>query len=88
MKKKIHLFSSPMETAKAGRSRDYPFREDWELIKDEIMHFVLLEKFPRKIDAERLLLSTANAELIEPIRMINIGQMGVLELEVICQIKY
>ncbi len=52
------------------------------------MHFVLLEKFPRKIDAERLLLSTANAELIEPIRMINIGQMGVLELEVICQIKY
>lgn len=65
LKEKIRSLSSPMEAAKAGRNRDYPLRDDWELIKDDIMRFAILEKFSQNIDARRLLLSTGNAELIE-----------------------
>ncbi|ELY4609809.1 NADAR family protein, partial [Cronobacter turicensis] len=62
---KIRSLTSPMEAAKVGRSRNYPLREDWELIKDDVMRFAVLKKFSQNDEAKNILLSTGGAELIE-----------------------
>ncbi|ELY3838998.1 NADAR family protein [Cronobacter turicensis] len=65
LREKIHSLTSPMEAAKVGRSRNYPLREDWELIKDDVMRFAVLKKFSQNDEARNILLSTGGAELIE-----------------------
>ncbi|MBF4936019.1 NADAR family protein [Cronobacter sakazakii] len=65
LREKIRSLTSPMEAAKVGRSRNYPLREDWELIKDDVMRFAVLKKFPQNDEAKNILLSTGGAELIE-----------------------
>ncbi|EIZ8991508.1 NADAR family protein [Cronobacter sakazakii] len=65
LREKIRSLTSPMEAAKVGRSRNYPLREDWELIKDDVMRFAVLKKFSQNDEAKNILLSTGGAELIE-----------------------
>ncbi|ELY6246892.1 NADAR family protein [Cronobacter universalis] len=65
LREKIRSLTSPMEAAKVGRSRNYPLREGWELIKDDVMRFAVLKKFSQNDEAKNMLLSTGGAELIE-----------------------
>ena len=65
LREKIRHMSSPMDVAKEGRKRSHPLREDWEVVKDDIMRLAVLEKFKQNEDARKLLLSTGDAHLIE-----------------------
>lgn len=65
IKEKIRKFSSPMDAAKEGRSRNNKLREDWEKVKDNVMRFAVLEKFKQNDDARAILLSTENHLIIE-----------------------
>lgn len=61
----IRLMRSPMQAAKAGRSRQRPLRPDWEAVKDGIMRKAVLKKFQTHADIRAILLATGNQELIE-----------------------
>ncbi|EPT7033287.1 NADAR family protein [Cronobacter malonaticus] len=65
LREKIRSLISPMEAAKVCRSKNYPLREDWGLIKDDVMRFAVLKKFSQNDEAKNILLSTGGAELIE-----------------------
>lgn len=56
---------TPMLAAQMGRRRDLPFRSDWDTVKDQIMLTALRAKFTQHPDLGRLLLGTADAELVE-----------------------
>ena len=56
---------SPMQVAKAGRSRSRPLRSDWEEVKDDIMRSAVLAKFTQNIEIQKILLETGEEELIE-----------------------
>ena len=62
MRERIRAASSPAEAKRLGRRAD--LRCEWEQIKDDVMHSVLLAKFavPELRDA---LLATGDAELVE-----------------------
>lgn len=61
----IRSAESPMLAARMGRSRARPLRPDWERVKDEIMREALRAKFRQHPSLESLLLSTADAALVE-----------------------
>ena len=61
----IRDMKSPMQAAKAGRSRARPLREDWEEIKDDVMRKAVLAKFRQYPEIALILLETGNEELIE-----------------------
>jgi N-glycosidase YbiA len=61
----IRDMKSPMQAAKAGRSRARPLREDWEEIKDDVMRKAVLAKFRQHPNIALILLETGNEELIE-----------------------
>jgi N-glycosidase YbiA len=56
---------SPMVVARMGRSRQRPLREDWETVKDSIMHEAVLTKFTQHAELRETLLATGNATIIE-----------------------
>ena len=56
---------SPMQVAKAGRSRARPLREDWEAVKDDVMRQALRAKFTQNLEIQQVLLGTGDEELIE-----------------------
>ncbi|WP_205769023.1 NADAR family protein [Aggregatibacter actinomycetemcomitans] len=56
---------SPMKAALEGRSRNNPIRTDWELVKDDIMRFAVLEKFKQNPDIAQLLISTGEKLIFE-----------------------
>lgn len=62
---KVRLTENPMIAANMGRNRDYPLRQDWEDIKDEIMYVAVYNKFIQNEEILSMLLETGNAELIE-----------------------
>lgn len=53
------------EAAELGRSRTLPLRKDWELVKDDVMYYAVLQKFSQHEEAKTLLLSTGQRTLIE-----------------------
>jgi N-glycosidase YbiA len=61
----IRAMPSPMQAAKAGRSRARPLRNDWEEVKDDIMRQAVLAKFTQHPEIGQILLSTDNEELVE-----------------------
>ncbi len=61
----IRNMPSPMQAAKAGRSRARPLREDWEAVKDDIMRRAVLAKFEQHPEIATILLETLEEELIE-----------------------
>lgn len=56
---------SPMQVAKAGRSRSRPLRPDWEAVKDDLMRKAVLAKFETHADIREILLSTGDEEIVE-----------------------
>jgi N-glycosidase YbiA len=63
--KAIREMPSPMQAAKAGRSRARPLRPDWETVKDDIMRVAVLAKFEQNPEIAKILLETGDEELIE-----------------------
>lgn len=63
--KKIANASTPSESARLGRSRDFELRKDWEQIKDDVMRKAVLAKFEQHADIREKLLNTGKATLIE-----------------------
>ena len=61
----IRNSNSGRQAANLGRSRDYPLREDWEEVKDEVMYEAVKTKFSQHSDLKEILLSTGSATLIE-----------------------
>ena len=61
----IREMPSPMQAAKAGRSRARPLRPDWEDVKDNIMRRAVLAKFEAHPKIARILLETGDEDLIE-----------------------
>ncbi len=62
---RIAKASTPKQAKVLGLSRDYPLRDDWDAIKDEIMLVAVRKKFATHATLRKLLLSTGNARLAE-----------------------
>jgi N-glycosidase YbiA len=63
--KALREMLSPMQVAKAGRSRARPLRPDWEAVKDDIMRVAVLAKFEQNPEIAKILLETGDEELTE-----------------------
>jgi N-glycosidase YbiA len=61
----LRAMPSPMQVAKAGRSRQRPLRTDWEEVKDDVMRKAVLAKFSQHPEIAQILLETGNEDLIE-----------------------
>jgi ribA/ribD-fused uncharacterized protein len=61
----VRRAKSPLIAARMGRSRKRPLREDWEQVKDSIMHEAVLAKFTRHADLRPILLRTGDATIVE-----------------------
>ncbi|MBS1796085.1 MAG: NADAR family protein [Acidobacteria bacterium] len=70
-REKIRRAATPKDAKTLGRSRKYPLREDWEEIKDELMHEACLKKFRTHKELKKLLLATGDEELMENAPMDN-----------------
>lgn len=62
---KIREARSPKDAANLGRRRDFPLRQDWEAIKDDVMRRAVLKKFQTHQELAELLLATGNEEIVE-----------------------
>lgn len=62
---KVREARSPREAKKLGRRRDFPLRDDWEAVKDDVMYAGVLKKFQTHADIRALLLSTGDEEIVE-----------------------
>ena len=61
----VRKAKTPGITAQIGRDRKRPLRRDWEKVKDSIMRDAVLAKFSQHADLKEILLSTADAKLVE-----------------------
>lgn len=61
----IHRAESPMKAAQLGRSRDYPLRVDWDVVKDDVMRRVVRTKVAQHADVRETLASTGSATIVE-----------------------
>ena len=61
----IQLAKAPMEAKIMGNDRNYPIRQDWEQVKDDLMRRAVFAKFEIHDDIRAILLGTDEAELIE-----------------------
>ena len=57
--------SSPKKVAELGRRRDFPLRQDWEEVKDDVMRRAVLCKFETHADIREILLSTGHDFIVE-----------------------
>lgn len=64
-KEAIRRANSPMIAARMGRDRKRPLRKDWEAVKDDIMLRAVRAKFTLHAELAEILLSTADAQLVE-----------------------
>lgn len=62
---KVRLTKTPGEAAKMGRDMSLPLREDWEVVKDDVMRKVVNAKFTQHRDLRKMLLDTGDEYLIE-----------------------
>jgi N-glycosidase YbiA len=62
---KIRQARTPKEAKTLGRSRNFPLRQDWEAVKDDVMRRALRAKFTSHAVLKRLLLDTGDRQLIE-----------------------
>ena len=61
----LRKMPSPMQVAKAGRSRARPLRADWESVKDDVMRQALRAKFTQNPDIKTVLLETGEEDIVE-----------------------
>lgn len=64
-KEKIRITPSAKAAVTLGRSREFPLREDWEHLKDEVMRKAVLKKFQTHRVLRELLVSTKSEKIIE-----------------------
>lgn len=62
---KVRQAPTPKDAANLGRRRDWPLREDWEAVKDDLMRRAVLKKFQTHDELKKLLLSTGDEEIVE-----------------------
>ncbi len=62
---KIRQAKNPKQAANMGRDRSHPLRQDWEVVKDEIMLQAVLEKFATHAEIRDILLATGEEEIVE-----------------------
>jgi len=56
---------TPFAAAQIGRERQRSFRGDWDAVRDAVMLQVLQAKFSQHADLQEILISTADAHLVE-----------------------
>lgn len=61
----IRAAKSAMIAARMGRDRTKPLRKDWDAVKEQVMLAGLRAKFSQHPDLATLLLSTADAVIVE-----------------------
>jgi N-glycosidase YbiA len=61
----VRRAKTPMIAARLGRDRSSPLRRDWEAVKISVMREALEAKFRQHVELSTLLLSTADATLVE-----------------------
>ncbi|GAB4509057.1 MAG: NADAR family protein [Anaerolineae bacterium] len=61
----VRIAKTAKEAATLGRRRDFPLRDDWEDIKDDIMRAAVLRKFETHETIRQILLDTSDEELVE-----------------------
>ena len=61
----VRKAKTPGIAAQIGRDRKRPLRRDWEKVKDSIMRDAVLAKFSQHADLKEIMLSTADARLVE-----------------------
>ncbi len=62
---KIREVKTPKDAAKMGRDRTHPLRQDWEQVKDEIMHRAVFCKFSTRSELREILLATGDEAIVE-----------------------
>ena len=62
---KVREARSPKEAATLGRRRDFPLRQDWEAVKDDVMRRAVLKKFQTHDDIREILLNTGDEHIVE-----------------------
>jgi len=62
---KVREARSPKDAATLGRRRDFPLRDDWEAVKDDVMRQAVLKKFQTHDDIRKILLDTGDEDLVE-----------------------
>jgi N-glycosidase YbiA len=63
-RERIRTAATPKDARSLGQSRDYKLREDWDVVREQVMLEALRLKF-RNAEARSLLLSTGERPLIE-----------------------
>jgi ribA/ribD-fused uncharacterized protein len=61
----VHRARTPGDAKAIGRNKAFPLRDDWEVVKDEIMRQAVLRKFETHADIRERLLNTGDEELVE-----------------------
>ena len=61
----IHAAKTPEVAAALGRCQTRQVRDDWEIVKTQVMRQAVFEKFLTHIDIRKVLLSTGNELLVE-----------------------
>ena len=61
----IRMAKSPMIAARMGRNRARPIRNDWEIVKEDIMREALRAKFQQHAELAELLIKTGDAVIVE-----------------------
>jgi len=62
---KVREARSPKEAAEIGRRRDFPLRDDWEAVKDDVMRRAVLKKFQTHDEISYILLETVDEHIVE-----------------------
>lgn len=61
----VRKCKGPKQAALIGRNRRHPLRKDWESIKDDVMYDAIKAKFTQHKNAQEVLLSTGDANIVE-----------------------
>lgn len=59
----IYNTDNPKDAKKLGR--EAPLRSNWNDVKDDVMYFVVKEKFTQNLDIQKKLIETGDEELVE-----------------------
>ena len=62
---KVREARSPKQAAELGRRRDFPLRDDWETVKDDVMRRAVLKKFQTHDEISYILLETGDEHIVE-----------------------
>jgi len=61
----IRRAATPKAAKNLGRTREVPIRDDWDVVRDDVMYIAVLKKFATHTDIQAILLGTYDETLIE-----------------------